>query len=151
MRSTAHRQFLVLLAATLAHAGDAPPQPPPTVADVAYGMHERQVLDLWQAPSGQPTPVVFHIHGGGWVRGDKAADSITFTGRAGVIAGPKWQPSRSPVSTRSGSRSARKRRYAASESSPPVSIRSKIPPSLLSRKDARRSALTFVTGSWSET
>lgn len=54
----------------LAHAGDAP-QAPPTFADVAYGTHERQVLDVWQATANQPTPVVFHIHGGGWVRGDK--------------------------------------------------------------------------------
>ena len=43
------------------------------LADVPYGMHERQVLDVWQAPAVAtgPTPVVFHIHGGGWVAGDK--------------------------------------------------------------------------------
>lgn len=53
-------------------AGDATPQPPPTFADVPYGMHERQVLDVWQAPgAARSTPVVFHIHGGGWVAGDK--------------------------------------------------------------------------------
>jgi acetyl esterase/lipase len=38
----------------------------PTVANVAYGSHERQVLDFYQAKSDQPTPVVFFIHGGGW-------------------------------------------------------------------------------------
>ena len=48
------------------------PQRPATRANVAYGVHERQVLDFWQADSAQPTPVVFHIHGGGWVTGDKA-------------------------------------------------------------------------------
>lgn len=48
------------------------PQPAPTLANVAYGAHERQVLDFWRAKSTQPTPVVFHIHGGGWVTGDKA-------------------------------------------------------------------------------
>ncbi len=48
------------------------PQPPPTRADVAYGPHERHRLDFWQAKSATPTPVVFHIHGGGWVNGDKA-------------------------------------------------------------------------------
>ncbi|MFM8469870.1 MAG: alpha/beta hydrolase fold domain-containing protein [Limisphaerales bacterium] len=43
----------------------------PTQANVAYGTHERQVLDFYQAESATPTPVVFHIHGGGWVAGDK--------------------------------------------------------------------------------
>lgn len=43
----------------------------PTHANVSYGSHERQVLDFYQAPSDKPTPVVFHIHGGGWVAGDK--------------------------------------------------------------------------------
>ena len=49
-----------------------PPQPAPTRAHVAYGTHERQVLDFWRADSARPTPLVFHIHGGGWVNGDKA-------------------------------------------------------------------------------
>lgn len=49
-----------------------PPQPPPTQANVAYGTHERQVLDFWRADARRPTPLVFHIHGGGWVTGDKA-------------------------------------------------------------------------------
>jgi hypothetical protein len=45
--------------------------PPPTHADVRYGTHERNVLDLWLAPSDRPTPLVVHIHGGGFVGGDK--------------------------------------------------------------------------------
>lgn len=50
----------------------APPkQPTPTVANMAYGKHERQVLDFWQAKSEQPTPLVLYIHGGGWRAGDK--------------------------------------------------------------------------------
>jgi acetyl esterase/lipase len=49
--------------------------PKPTEANVAYGTHERQVLDFYQAKSSQPTPVVLNIHGGGWVRGDKASVS----------------------------------------------------------------------------
>ena len=48
------------------------PQVPPTQANVRYGTHERQVLDFWKADSPRPTPLVFHIHGGGWVNGDKA-------------------------------------------------------------------------------
>jgi acetyl esterase/lipase len=55
-----------------ARAADNPPQPPPTLANVPYGSHERQVLDFWRAQSATPTPLVFHIHGGGWVNGDKA-------------------------------------------------------------------------------
>jgi len=43
----------------------------PTLANVAYGAHERQVLDLYKAESAAPTPVLFFIHGGGWVAGDK--------------------------------------------------------------------------------
>lgn len=49
-----------------------PPQRRPTEADVRYGSHERQVLDFYRAESDRPTPLVFHIHGGGWVAGDKA-------------------------------------------------------------------------------
>lgn len=50
----------------------APKLPPPTQANVAYGTHERQVLDFWQAKSGKPTPLLFFIHGGGWMAGDKS-------------------------------------------------------------------------------
>jgi acetyl esterase/lipase len=46
---------------------------PPTAADVAYGDHPRQVLDFWKAESDSPTPLVFAIHGGGWVNGDKSS------------------------------------------------------------------------------
>jgi len=45
--------------------------PPPTLSNVRYGAHERQVLDFWKAESGKPTPLVFYIHGGGWMFGDK--------------------------------------------------------------------------------
>lgn len=50
----------------------AAPQRRPTLANVAYGTHERQVLDFYKAESSRPTPLLFHIHGGGWVAGDKA-------------------------------------------------------------------------------
>ncbi|HEX4611843.1 MAG TPA: alpha/beta hydrolase [Urbifossiella sp.] len=45
--------------------------PTPTAEAVHYGPHERQVLDFYQAKSDAPTPVVFCIHGGGWVNGSK--------------------------------------------------------------------------------
>ncbi len=50
---------------------NAPPRPTPTAANFAYGKHERQVLDFWQAKSDMPTPLVLYIHGGGWRGGDK--------------------------------------------------------------------------------
>lgn len=46
--------------------------PTPTLTNVAYGTHELQLLDFYKAVSDQPTPVVFVIHGGGWLGGDKA-------------------------------------------------------------------------------
>ncbi len=45
----------------------------PTLANVAYGAHERQILDFYRAESDRPTPLLFFIHGGGWVGGDKAS------------------------------------------------------------------------------
>jgi acetyl esterase/lipase len=55
-------------------AAPLPPLPAPTQANVKYGDHERQVLDFYQAKSdtGKPTPLLFFIHGGGWVNGDKS-------------------------------------------------------------------------------
>ena len=44
---------------------------PPTFSNVAYGEHQRQVLDFFKANSSAPAPLVLHIHGGGWVAGDK--------------------------------------------------------------------------------
>ncbi|MFO0970094.1 MAG: alpha/beta hydrolase [Gemmataceae bacterium] len=62
--------LLVCLASTL-NAGEKKKGIEPTAAAVPYGSHERQVLDFYQAKSDAPTPVVFHIHGGGWQGGDK--------------------------------------------------------------------------------
>jgi acetyl esterase/lipase len=46
----------------------------PTFADVKYGHHERNVLDVW-LPNGKrpdtPAPLVIYIHGGGFTAGDK--------------------------------------------------------------------------------
>jgi len=43
-----------------------PSVPEPTLTGIKYGDHPRNVLDLWQASSKQPTPLVLVIHGGGW-------------------------------------------------------------------------------------
>ncbi len=48
------------------------PKRAPTIANVAYGTHERQMLDFYKAESAKPTPLLFFIHGGGWVNGDKS-------------------------------------------------------------------------------
>ncbi|NLS93118.1 MAG: alpha/beta hydrolase [Planctomycetaceae bacterium] len=51
---------------------------PKQLLNVAYGSHPRQVLDLHQAASDTPTPVVFYIHGGGWQNGDKKTNPKAF-------------------------------------------------------------------------
>jgi acetyl esterase/lipase len=45
----------------------------PTFANLAYGKHERHVLDFWQAKSDKPTPLFVWIHGGGFRGGNKAS------------------------------------------------------------------------------
>src|SRR5262245_16629731 len=64
---------LLLMSATWAQEKKPPPLPTPTAANFAYGKHERQVLDFWQAKSEKPTPLVLYIHGGGWRGGDKSS------------------------------------------------------------------------------
>ena len=53
----------------------APPRPPPAHADVRYGPHERNVLDVWRAKPvpgrARGTPLVVFFHGGGFRQGDK--------------------------------------------------------------------------------
>jgi len=44
----------------------------PTLADVPYGSHPRQVIDFWKAKADRPTPLFLYIHGGGWNGGDKS-------------------------------------------------------------------------------
>ncbi len=57
---------------TSAKAAKPAPGPKPTMADVPYGTHPKQVLDFYKAKSAQPTPLLFYIHGGGWVAGSKS-------------------------------------------------------------------------------
>ena len=45
----------------------------PDHADVSYGSHPNNKLDLWLAKSDKPTPLVVFIHGGGFVGGDKSS------------------------------------------------------------------------------
>lgn len=50
-----------------------PPLPNPTEYDVAYGEHPKQLLHFWKAESDKPTPLLFFIHGGGWMNGGRMA------------------------------------------------------------------------------
>jgi acetyl esterase/lipase len=64
-----HRLIVLLLGLAAFAFGQ---QVPPTFENMRYGPHERNVLDLWQARSTKPTPLIVFIHGGGFVGGDKA-------------------------------------------------------------------------------
>jgi len=46
--------------------------PAPTLANVPYGPHKRNVLDFWQAKSDEPTPLAVYFHGGGFGVFDKS-------------------------------------------------------------------------------
>jgi len=48
------------------------PELKPTHADVVYGPHQRNRLDLWLVKSEEPTPLLVCIHGGGFKGGDKS-------------------------------------------------------------------------------
>jgi acetyl esterase/lipase len=45
----------------------------PTMKDVAYGTHKKQVMHFWKAESAKPTPLLFFIHGGGWQGGNRSS------------------------------------------------------------------------------
>ena len=53
----------------------ASPEIKPDHADLSYGPHPNNKLDLWLAKSESPTPLVIFIHGGGFVGGDKNSAS----------------------------------------------------------------------------
>jgi acetyl esterase len=52
-------------------------KPNPDLAEVSYGPHARNTLDLWKAKSAVPTPLVVFIHGGGFRGGSKEALSAS--------------------------------------------------------------------------
>lgn len=58
--------------------------------NVAYGPDKRQRLDIYRpAGSGQGRPVLFYIHGGAWVSGDKRDQALTLlheAARRGYVA-----------------------------------------------------------------
>jgi acetyl esterase/lipase len=78
MKAFIARSIVASLIAALAFssavaAQPAREKPQPDEDNVKYGPHERNVLDLWKAPSESPTPLVVFIHGGGFSGGSKEA------------------------------------------------------------------------------
>jgi len=71
MRLLSSALLVVLTLSAAAFAADEQKPLEPTHANVAYGPHERNVLDFWQAEGEGPRPLLVVIHGGGWVGGDK--------------------------------------------------------------------------------
>ncbi len=53
-------------------AAHRPPRKP-TLFDVAYGPHPKQVMHFWKAEAEKPTPLLFYIHGGGWMNGSRVS------------------------------------------------------------------------------
>src|SRR5467141_267825 len=65
---------VLMLFPALAQQGQtkkAEDNPAPDLANVKYGPHPRNALDLWKAESEKPAPLVVFIHGGGFRGGSK--------------------------------------------------------------------------------
>lgn len=58
-----------LVVAAHTPAAATPVRPLPAAANVRYGDHPQNYLDLWRAPAAAPTPFVLYFHGGGWMMG----------------------------------------------------------------------------------
>jgi len=74
-RTISTRSFTIAIAALLLSTSlslAAQPAQKPTLPDVPYGDHPKQVLDFWKAESEKPAPLLFYIHGGGWMGGSKS-------------------------------------------------------------------------------
>ena len=67
------RIFIIFLGLALSNWELAAEKVAPTHKDVSYGPHERHTLNFWQVASEEPLGILIHIHGGGWMGGEKAA------------------------------------------------------------------------------
>jgi len=55
-------------------------RPTPSIANIAYGPHPLQTLDVYRPTPGTQTvnaPILVMVHGGGWCVGDKASADVT--------------------------------------------------------------------------
>ncbi|TLX72774.1 alpha/beta hydrolase [Labilibacter sediminis] len=68
---TKHSAILVLMLVSIYSCAQKSTLPTPDMANVKYGEHERNVMDVWFADKSKPTPLAIFIHGGGFVSGDK--------------------------------------------------------------------------------
>ena len=59
-------------------AAELPAPLPPTLSNVSYGPHARNVLDFWKAGGAGPRPLLVYVHGGGWITGDKGQKGPAF-------------------------------------------------------------------------
>jgi acetyl esterase/lipase len=77
--------FLAAAEKTTAPVRPAPPKPTPTVADVSYGPHPHQLLDLYLPPkSDQPAPVLVW-YGGLWQPAKHPADPARFNSQGVAV------------------------------------------------------------------
>ena len=102
-----------------------PALPVPTLANVPYGEHERQVLDFWKADSPGPTPVLVYIHGGGWLSRDKSLieleNGIDAILEAGIsVVSINYRYIRQTILTERGMPESATTPSAAGEEGPPV-------------------------------
>ncbi len=91
---TLHLLLATTTAVVLTVFAADPPAFPPTAANVAYGEHERNVLDIYAPPGAKDLPVVFWIHGGGWQQGDKSGvleKPRAFTGKGFVLVATNYR------------------------------------------------------------
>lgn len=56
---------------------------PVDLPDIAYGDDPRQRLDLYLPKGGGPAPVILWVHGGGFLRGEKASPDHPYNAHAG--------------------------------------------------------------------
>jgi acetyl esterase/lipase len=61
-----------LVAVAQAPKGPKLPAGVTTKANLAYGDHERNKLDLYRPKADKPLPLVIWVHGGAWEAGDKS-------------------------------------------------------------------------------
>jgi len=64
------------LAAVLLAGASAALAQEPSIPDLAYGPHKDQKIDVYLPADPDNAPVIFMVHGGGWMRGDKTNSRV---------------------------------------------------------------------------
>src|SRR5262245_66242236 len=83
----------------LGYAQQDKKQPTPTVANLAYGKHERQVLDFWKAKSDKPTPSSSTSTAAAGGEATRTASAAPRSSSTSTRASP-WRPSTTATSSR---------------------------------------------------